>query len=156
EGGGVLPALKHFPGLGRAGATSTDDAVVRINATTRQIGNDLLPYRIALRRSLRPVLMLSTAVYPAYSTNAAAWSPAITQTLLRTRRGFGGVTITDALSAAADVRGTTAGKLALKSALAGDDVLLVTGSAATSKAAYDRLLKAARSGVLSQANLQAS
>src|SRR5262245_20387667 len=30
EGGGVLPAYKHFPGLGRAGATSTDDAVVRI------------------------------------------------------------------------------------------------------------------------------
>ena len=144
EGGGVLPALKHFPGLGRAGATSTDDAVVRIDATTTQIGRDLLPYRVALRRSLRPVIMLSTAIYPAYSPKAAAWSPAIAHTLLRTRLGFGGVTITDALSAAAAVRGTTAGRLALRSARVGVDVLLVTGSDATSQAAFNRLLRAAR------------
>jgi beta-N-acetylhexosaminidase len=156
EGGGVLPAYKHFPGLGRAGATSTDDAVVHIDATTTQIGRDLLPYRIALRRTLRPVIMLSTAVYPAYSSNAAAWSPAIVQTLLRGRLGFGGVTITDALSAAASVRGTTPGKLAVRSARAGADVLLVTGSDATSQAAFNRLLKAARSGAIPASNLQAS
>lgn len=156
EGGGVLPTLKHFPGLGRAGATSTDDGFVTINATTTQIGRDLLPYRVALRRSLRPVIMLSTAIYPAYSPKAAAWSNAIARTLLRTRLGFGGVTITDSLSSAAAVRGTTPGRLALRSARVGVDLLLVTGSGATSQAAFQRLLRAARSGEIPLANLQAS
>ena len=108
--------------------------MVTINATTTQIGRDLLPYRVALRRSLRPVIMLSTAIYPAYSPKAAAWSTAIAHTLLRTRLGFGGVTITDSLSSAAAVRGTTPGRLALRSARVGVDLLLVTGSGATSQA----------------------
>jgi beta-N-acetylhexosaminidase len=156
EEGGTLPALKHFPGLGRAGATSTDDGLVRIMATRTQIASDLLPYRVALARSLDPVIMLSTAVYPAYSTSAAAWSRAIARTLLRHDLGFRGVAITDSLTAAASIRGVTPGVLAVRSARAGVDLLLVTGSEASSQATYEGVLSAARAGDLSLANLQAS
>jgi beta-N-acetylhexosaminidase len=156
EAGGVLPAMKHFPGLGRAGAVSTDDAVVRILATRAAIDWDLFPYRIALGREVRPVIMLSTAVYPAYSTNAAAFSAAIGQTLLRQSLGFGGVTITDSLNAAARVRGATSSATALRAALAGDDLLLLTGSEADSGQAYLAVLRAARAGTISLTDLQAS
>ncbi|HEY3069531.1 MAG TPA: glycoside hydrolase family 3 N-terminal domain-containing protein [Gaiellaceae bacterium] len=156
EAGGVLPTLKHFPGLGRAGATSTDDGLVRITASREQIGYDLLPYRVALAKSLSPVVMLSTAVYPAYSPKAAAWSSAIARTLLRHDLGFRGVTITDSLTAAAAVRGTTPGVLAIRSAKVGVDLLLVTGSESTSQAAYQAVLREARSGAIPLANLQAS
>ena len=156
EEGGVLPTLKHFPGLGRAGATSTDDAVVRILATRDQIATDLLPYRVALARSLNPVIMLSTAVYPAYSTSAAAWSGALARTLLRHDLGFRGVEITDSLTAAATVRGVTPGVLAIRSAGAGVDLLLVTGSEASSQATYEAVLGAARDGRISSVNLRAS
>ena len=37
EAGRVEPVLKHFPGVGRAGAVSTDDGLVRIRATRTQI-----------------------------------------------------------------------------------------------------------------------
>src|SRR4029079_7932235 len=107
EQGHVLPAMKHFPGLGRAGATSTDDALVKITDTSSQISYDLLPYRVALNRSVHPVIMLSTAIYPALSSKAAAWSHAIAVTLLRDNLGFRGVTVTDSLTSAAAVRGTT-------------------------------------------------
>jgi beta-N-acetylhexosaminidase len=156
EGHGVLPALKHFPGLGRAGAVSTDDAVVRILAARSQIAWDLFPYRIAISRSVRPVIMLSTAVYPAYATNAAAFSTAIGQTLLRDNLGFGGVTITDSLSAAAHVRGTTSSAVTLRAAAAGDDLLLLTGSEADSGAAYSALVRAARAGTIPLTDLQTS
>ena len=46
--------------------------------------------------------------------------------------------------------------LALKSAKVGVDLLLVTGPASTSRAAYDAVLRAARSGAIPLANLRAS
>jgi beta-N-acetylhexosaminidase len=156
EAGGVLPALKHFPGLGRAGATSTDDGLVTINATTTQIGRDLLPYRVALADSVHPVIMLSTAVYPAYSPKAAAWSRAIGRRLLRTGLGFRGVTVTDSLTSAAAVRGTGSGLLAVRCAKAGVDLLLVTGSEDGTQQAFEAVLKQARSGAIPLSNLQTS
>jgi beta-N-acetylhexosaminidase len=156
EQGGALPALKHFPGLGRAGATSTDNGIVRIAATRTEISFDLLPYRTTLAKGLRPVIMLSTAVYPAYSPRPAAWSRAIAGTLLRTSLGFRGVTVTDSLTSAAAFRGTTPGALAVKSAKVGVDLLLVTGADATSAAAYTSVLRAAQAGTIPLASLQAS
>jgi beta-N-acetylhexosaminidase len=156
EQGGALPALKHFPGLGRAGAVSTDDGLVEITATTSQISYDLLPYTVALNRSVRPVIMLSTAVYPAYSHKAAAWSHAIAVTLLRGDLAFHGVTVTDSLTSAAIVRGTTPMVLAVRSATVGVDLLLVTGSEATSQAAFNAVLDQARSGAIPLTSLKAS
>lgn len=155
EQGGVVPVLKHFPGLGRAGSTSTDNGVVRITATKHQIGYDLLPYRVALRRSARPVIMLSTAIYPALSPRAAAWSRRITRTLLRTELGFRGVTITDALDSAASARGVGTGLLAVRCATVGVDLLLVTGESSSDRA-YSALLQKAQSGAIPLADLQAS
>jgi beta-N-acetylhexosaminidase len=156
EAGRVQPALKHFPGLGRAGAVSTDDGLVEIGASRTQIRRGLLPYEVARRRALHPVVMLSTAVYPAYSPRAAAWSKAIAGTLLRHDLEFKGVTITDSLTTAAAVRRTSASALAVKSAKAGVDLLLVTGPAPSSRAAYAAVLKAARLGAIPLAGLKAS
>jgi beta-N-acetylhexosaminidase len=195
EGGGALPVMKHFPGLGLA-TVSTDQAVVRITASraelvrgllpyqvalrrslrpvvmlstaiypalgghaaawSRSIIHGLLPYQVALRRSLRPVVMLSTAIYPALGGHAAAWSRSIIHGLLRKRLGFAGPTITDSLDAAAAARGLTDPVLALRSAEAGADVLLVTGSQAASKGVYNALLAAAKAGTLPRSHLTAS
>jgi beta-N-acetylhexosaminidase len=155
EGGGALPVMKHFPGLGLA-TVSTDQAVVRITASRAKLVRGLLPYQVALRRSLRPVVMLSTAIYPALGGHAAAWSRSIIHELLRTRLGFAGTTITDSLDAAAAARGTTDPVLALRSAEAGADLLLVTGSQAASRGVYDALLAAARAGTIPRSHLTAS
>jgi beta-N-acetylhexosaminidase len=155
ENGHVWPTFKHFPGLGQA-TVSTDDALVRIDASARTLVRRLLPYRVAINRPLNPIVMLSTAVYPALDNRAAAWSPQIIRGLLRKQLGFGGVTITDSLDPAAAVRHATVTRLALKSAAAGADLVLITGSGATSVAVYDRLLAAARAGTLRRSQLQAS
>ncbi len=155
EHGGVWPTLKHFPGLGRA-TVSTDDALVRIGASAATLRRGMLPYQVAFRQGLDPVVMLSTAVYPALDRRAAAWSRPIIHGELRGRLGFTGVTITDSLDAAAAVRHLTDPVLALRSAQAGADLLLVTGSQATSAGVYTRLLAAARSGALPGSRLAAS
>jgi beta-N-acetylhexosaminidase len=116
----------------------------------------VLPYQVAMRRRLRPVVMLSTAVYPALDWRAAAWSPPVIHTLLRHRLGFAGTTMTDSLDAAAAVRHQTTVGVALKSAAAGADLLLITGPRTTSEAVFKRLLQAARSGALRGSKLTAS
>lgn len=152
EQGGTLPTMKHFPGLGLA-TVSTDQAVVRINAGRSKLMRALLPYQVAFRRTLGPVVMLSTAIYPALDARAAAWSHPIIHGLLRGTLGFAGVTMTDSLDAAAAARGLTDPVVALRSAAAGADLLLVTGSQAASKGVYASLLAAARAGTLPRSHL---
>jgi beta-N-acetylhexosaminidase len=155
ESGQVWPTYKHFPGLGQA-TVSTDDALVRIDASKRTLIRRLLPYKTAIRNALHPVIMLSTAIYPALDSRAAAWSSTIISGLLRQQLRFGGVTMTDSLDSAAAVRHTGVGRLAMHSAAAGADLLLITGSSAVSTHAYDKLLAAARAGTLPRSQLTAS
>jgi beta-N-acetylhexosaminidase len=155
ESGRVWPTFKHFPGLGLA-TVSTDQALVKINAPKSTLLSDLLPYQVAIRRTLHPLVMLSTAVYPALDWRAAAWSPPIIDGLLRNTLGFVGVTISDSLDSAAAVRHETVPGVALRSAQAGCDLLLITGSEADSQAVYSQLLSAARSGDLTMAQLTGS
>ena len=94
-----------------------------------------------------PLVMLSNAVYRAYDrSHAAGWSRAIGTNLLRGELGFHGVTITDSLDGAANTRGIATNALALKAAKAGTDMLLLTGSEASSRSVYRSLLEAARAG----------
>jgi beta-N-acetylhexosaminidase len=155
EGHGVWPTLKHFPGLGFA-TVSTDQALVRITASVPALMKGLLPYSVAFRRNLSPLVMLSTAVYPALDWRAAAWSPPIIRGLLRGKLGFSGVTITDSLDSAAAVRHQSVSGVALRSAGAGSDLLLITGSEADSRNVFASLRSAARSGALPMSQLMAS
>jgi beta-N-acetylhexosaminidase len=101
--------------------------------------------------------MLSNALYKAYDrSHAAGWSHAIGTGLLRSRLGFRGVTITDSLDGAAHARGIPTNPLAVKAAGAGTDMILLTGSEASSRSVYKSLIAAATGGGLSHARLLAS
>lgn len=152
---GVVPAMKHFPGLGLA-TMNTDTAVVSINASKATLRPGLQPYRTAIADQM-PLVMLSNATYPAYdAANAAGWSVEIGNDLLRKQLGFAGVTITDSLDGTAHARGVRSSSLAIRAAEAGTDLILLTGSEATSAAAYRALLAAATSDVIARPLLEAS
>lgn len=154
QAGGVAATAKHFPGLGSA-KLSTDDATQRIDLSRRVLREvDEAPYRDFLAVG-GDLVMLSTAIYPAYSPRPAAFSRAIASGELRGRLGFGGVSITDALDTVA-VRafGGTA-KAAVAAAGAGADLLLYT-EAKPAAEAHAVLLRALREGELSRAGFEAS
>lgn len=149
---GVLPSMKHFPGLGRATA-NTDAFVVTIKASAATLAPGLRPYRTAIGHDI-PMIMLSNATYTAYdSHNAAGWSHAISVDLLRGDLAFNGVTITDSLDGAAAARGLPTWQLAVRAANAGTDMILVTGSETTTKMDYDKLLSLAKVGFISRSTL---
>jgi beta-N-acetylhexosaminidase len=152
---GALATMKHFPGLGFA-TKNTDDFVVHIDATKSELAPGLRPYRHAVTNAV-PLVMLSNAVYRAYDrSHAAGWSRPIGTTLLRGELGFHGVTITDSLDGAANTRGIPTNPLALKAAKAGTDMLLLSGSEASSRSVFRTLLDAAKAGKIRHDRLTAS
>lgn len=154
QGGGVAATAKHFPGLGAA-RLNTDDAVQRIglSASTMQRVDEAPYSRFAAAGG--DMVMLSTAIYPAFSDRPAAFSAAIARGELRSRLGFEGVTITDALDTVA-VRafGSTA-KAARAAATAGADLLLYTEPNEATQA-HRGLLRGLRNRSLSRADFEDS
>jgi beta-N-acetylhexosaminidase len=150
---GVAATAKHFPGIGRA-VRSTDRSAVTLTPTGAALERDLAPFRRAVAAGV-PVMMLSNASYIAFGPAPAAWSAPI-QSLLRQELGFRGVTITDALDPAAATRGRTLPAAALLAVRAGVDLVLLTGSEASSDGVFRALLERAADGEISRASLHRS
>ena len=154
QGGGVVATAKHFPGLGAA-AENTDFAAQRIDLSKRTLrAVDEAPYRRFIDRG-GAMVMLSTAVYPAFSPLPAAFARPLASGELRSRLGFTGVSITDALESAAvgDFGGPA--KAGLAAVRAGTDLLLFTDYREGARAG-GALLRALRAGSLDRAVFEAS
>jgi beta-N-acetylhexosaminidase len=125
EANGTAATAKHFPGLGSV-RLNTDDAVQKVRLS-----------RAALRRvdeaAFRPfvesridMIMVGTAIYPAFSRRPAAFEKRIVTGELRHRLGYRGVTVTDALGTVAARAFGAPRKLTLEAAGAGMDLMLFT------------------------------
>ena len=97
--------------------------------------------------------MLSTAIYPDFSGDPAAFTRSIATGELRDRLGFEGVTVTDALETPAVEHLGGPGKAAVTGARAGADLLLYTrlGSA---RIGWRALVKQLRAGVLDRPDFE--
>lgn len=141
EAGGVVATAKHFPGLGAA-TENTDFAAQRIERSKSQLRLvDEAPYEAYVRAGGRMV-MLSTAIYPAFSKAPAAFSRALATGELRRRLGFRGVSISDALQTAAVEAFGGPAQAGVAGARAGTDLLLFTdlgGAEAAGRALVTKL-----------------
>lgn len=138
---GVAATVKHFPGLGAATRTqNTDERPVTLNVSLSNLRNiDELPYKGAIAANVK-LAMVSWAIYPALAKNPAGLASKIVHGELRTRLGFAGVTITDALSAGALRNFGTTGHRAVLAANAGMDLILCSSeNPAEGSAARDAL-----------------
>lgn len=145
---GIEPVPKHFPGVG--GATqNTDFGSAAIERTSAELlAGDLVPYRAAFAAGAQ-IVMTGHARYPRIDPGRiASQSRAIVTGLLRDRLGFDGVAMTDSLEAravdAATPGDADVGAAALRSLLAGNDLLLLTGPGSFPRA-REALIAAARS-----------
>jgi beta-N-acetylhexosaminidase len=154
QNGGVAATAKHFPGLGAA-AENTDFAVQRIGLSKRALrAVDERPYRDFVARG-GELVMLSTAIYPAFSPRPAAFAGQIATGELRERIGFSGVSISDALESVAvrDFGGPA--KVAVAGAEAGTDLLLFADYRAAARA-HEAMLRGLRTRDLRRAPFEAS
>ena len=120
---GVLPVVKHFPGLGRVRGNTDVSSGVTDRETTRT-HDDLRPFAQAIDADV-PFVMMSTAVYARIDADhPAAFSPVVIRELLREQLGFSGVVISDDLGSARQVADVPAGRRAVRFVAAGGDLVL--------------------------------
>lgn len=146
QAGGVAATGKHFPGFGAA-RENTDFSVERIPLSKHELrAVDEKPYRAFVAAGAR-LVMLSTAIYPAFSQDPAAFTRSIATGELRNRLGFEGVTISDALETPAVEHFGSPAQAAVAGARAGTDLLLYVrlGSALSG---WKALVAKLRSGAL--------
>jgi beta-N-acetylhexosaminidase len=96
---GVMPVVKHFPGLGRATA-NTDVAPAWTQPWSVLQQHGLLPFTAAVTAGM-PAVMTTNARVPGLAPLPASLSWRATQQVLRRQLAFHGVVITDSLSAVA-------------------------------------------------------
>lgn len=123
---GVAATAKHFPGLGSATKNqNTDTGPVTLTTSLSKLRHtDEVPYPLAVAAGVK-LVMLSWAIYTALDPHLpAGMSPTVIGRELRSRNGYTGVTITDALEAGAlNAFGSTAQR-AIAAAGAGMDLIL--------------------------------
>jgi beta-N-acetylhexosaminidase len=149
QDGGVAATAKHFPGLGTA-TENTDFEAQRLRLSKGELRDiDEAPYRAYINAGGR-LVMLSTAIYPAFGRRPAAFNRRIVTGELRGRLGFRGVTITDSLGSTAVAEFGGQLEAAVDGAAAGDDLLLFD-DLPSALAGHGALVKQLRKGGLRRA-----
>ena len=132
----VAPTAKHFPGIGAA-SVNTDDAVQRIRLRRSKLRRtDERPYRRFVGKGAPGrLVMVSSAIYPAFSDRPASFARALATRELRGRLEFEGVSITDALNSASARAFGGPARVARLAADAGTDLLLFADFGSAKQAA---------------------
>ncbi|MFT3866048.1 MAG: glycoside hydrolase family 3 N-terminal domain-containing protein [Solirubrobacterales bacterium] len=154
QAGGVAATAKHFPGLGTA-SENTDFEAQHLSLTRDELrAVDEAPYRPYIAAGGK-LVMLSTAIYRAFSPRPAAFTRRIVTGELRGRLGFRGVTITDSLGSAAVAEFGGQREAAVDGASAGDDLLLFD-DLPSALAGHEALVKQLHRGGLKRAPFEAA
>jgi len=141
-GAGVVPVLKHFPGLGRVHANTDTSSGVTDYVTTRH-DMEVDAFAEAITAGA-PVVMMSTAYYHRIDPlHPAAFSARVISGLLRSDLGFKGVVVSDDLGSARQVSAWSDGDRALHFIEAGGDIVLTVDPSAV-PAMYHAVLSRAQ------------
>lgn len=131
EAAGVLGVAKHFPGLGGS-SMNTDYGAAHTLAWSTLQSSALLPFKAMLKTSA--LLMTSNASIPGLTPLPASIS-AVVMNYLRSTMGFGGLIMTDSLSAGAlSARHLSVAQASVAALVAGADLVLAGGASSPSGA----------------------
>jgi beta-N-acetylhexosaminidase len=148
---GVMPVIKHFPGLGSA-TRNTDEERSVVEAG---VNGSIAPFRELILSGLPLGVMVSTAIYTKLDPDhGAAWSRKIVNGVLRHRLGFERLVFSDDLSTPGVAQSLPFTDAVTAAAAAGVDVLMV--EADSFRGAYEAVLGAAEDGGITAQNLRSS
>lgn len=150
---GVVAVGKHFPGLGHASA-DTDTGPATDPPLQALRSDDLVPFSAVVSSGL-PVVMVGHPIVPDLTGGLPASLSPATYALLRTTLHFGGVAMTDSLSAGAiSAAGYTEAEAAVAAVRAGADMPMVDAS--TFQPVVGALVQALDDGAIPRAQADAS
>ena len=154
QDGGMIATAKHFPGHGDTHVDSHTGLPLLDASRVRMDSVELPPFRQLIEAGVGAVMSAHLAV-PAITGDSslpATLTPAIMDTLLRRRLGFGGLVITDAMNMKALTR-TSVANLPAAAVRAGADILLIPGELGET---IDSITAAAARGEIDSARVRQS
>jgi beta-N-acetylhexosaminidase len=158
QSSGVAATAKHFPGHGDVSTDSHHGAPVIPHSAKRIDQIELPPFRTAIKAGVR-LMMTAHIVMPALNGGTdqpATVSPAILRGLLRHKLGFGGVIVGDAMDMHAMEQGPGYVAEAMAAVAAGLDLVLLNHDLSKVEGAFANIVHAARRGLLSRDEINAS
>ena len=128
QDGGVIPVVKHFPGLGQASYNTDDGPAFDPPLPVLKAGS-LRPFEAAIAAQLPAVMVSDVSIPGLTGTLPAALSASAITGLLRHQLGFKGLVLTDSLSAlAVQDAGYSVPRAAARAIEAGADMVLFNTS----------------------------
>ena len=152
---GTIATAKHFPGHGDTDVDSHVGLPIVGASMPRLDSVELVPFRAAIQAGAGLVMTAHIAL-PAVagdSTTPATLSPRIITGLLRDSLGFGGVTITDAMTMEGVGKGYTTEQSSVLAVQAGADILLKPSDPTR---AIDAVVAAVERGEISRARIDSA
>lgn len=147
-------SLKHFPGHGSTLGDTHDGFAFTDKTLDELMACELIPFADAITKGADCVMVGHISVPKVIGDNTpSSLSKVMITDVLRHRLNFNGVVITDALNMKAIQEEYTSGEAAVKSFLAGTDLLLMP---ADFKSAYNAMLTAVTDHTISEERLNES
>jgi beta-glucosidase-like glycosyl hydrolase/CubicO group peptidase (beta-lactamase class C family) len=140
---GIMATIKHFPGHGDVAVDSHKDLPV-INKSRAELEElELYPFRELIKAGVGSVMMAHLSVPAIDSTEhlPSSLSPEHVNGLLRKDLGFEGISFTDALEMQGVSKYYPRGEAALRSIIAGNDLLCLPGDVPGTIAAVREAIK---------------
>lgn len=156
---GITATVKHFPGNGRS---EVDPHIEQSSVEADKLdleNQDIYPFKQIIQEldHHQFFVMVTHLKYPAYDKeNPASISPVIIQDLLRDQLGYTGIVVTDDLEMGAVNKYFTYEDLGYRAVGAGADLLLVCHTYENQQQVYNGILKAVKSGKLSEERIDES
>ena len=156
KSGNVIPVVKHFPGHGD---TSVDShmGLPTVNADLKRLhGFELIPFASAIKNNADAVMIAHILLPKVDGENPSSLSKIIITGILRKELNFNGIIITDDMTMGAIVKNYNIGEAAIKSVVAGTDIVLVCHGYDNEVAVINALKNAVSKGDIKVENIDQS
>ncbi len=152
----VIPVVKHFPGHGDTSVDSHIGLPRVDHGMDRLKGFELVPFADAIEEGTDVVMVAHILFSKIDPENPSTLSKAIITDLLKEDLGFKGVVITDDMTMGAIIENYSIGDAAVKSILAGSDIVSVCHNYSNIVEAVTSIKNAVEEGVITEDRIDES
>lgn len=149
----VISVVKHFPGHGDTSVDSHVGLPVINHDKERLESFELIPFARAIENGVDAIMIAHILLPKIDDQNPATFSKTLITDILRNKMNFDGVVITDDMTMGAIVENYDIGEAAVKSVLAGADIVLVCHDSEKQIEVLEALKQAVIDGVIPESTV---
>lgn len=155
---GVLPTFKHYPGHGGVVADSHYSLPIKNSTINILNKSDAMPFKMLAKSGLSSAVMTAHISFPSIEPTGipATYSKRLLTNLLRNKYKYQGLIMTDDLEMSGAFLNMDIGERTLAALNAGADLVMIAWTFAEQKRAYDYLVRAVRTGKITEERINAS